>query len=244
MIPDIKKNKTKILAADDDPVLRETFSAFLRDPAYEVFLAMDGADALEKAAANPPDIIFLDLIMPAMDGFETLQKLRNLPETRNTPVIIVTSKTDADTLLKALNLGAADFITKPFMRGDLYRKMENVLRQKSPPQNHETALVDDQPPCLNDAPFEKMRENFIRNFENIYLILVKLIAARDSETLKETLSRLLKSVNFYQFKGAKEKVLQMRLAVHTGDWDKAIETLEVIYNLFRDLQRTLPQTSL
>ena len=102
--------------------------------------ASDGLEALEKNNSNPADIIITDMEMPKMDGFETLATLRKAPETRNTPVIIVTSKTDAETLVKALKLGANDFIAKPFTRGELVQKMVNTLQLK-PLLSHENASL-------------------------------------------------------------------------------------------------------
>lgn len=230
----------KVLIADDDPVVRETFNAFLKEAAFTVYLAVDGQEAIEDAKSYRPDIIFLDLVMPSMDGFEALQQLQTFTETRNIPVIIVTSKTDTETLMRALKLGARDFISKPFLKGDLYRKVDTFVRNAASDNNEKPVVKEKSIAQSEEEKYREMRIEFIRNFEQIYLELVKHTAGYDTEALKETLSNLLNSVNYFKFRGAKEKVLQMRLAVSTGDWASAIDILEILYNLFRDLQRTLP----
>ncbi len=236
------KERVIVLVVDDDPVVRHSFKTFLKETECKVYVGANGEEAVEMAASYSPGIIFLDLVMPKMDGFETLATLRKAPETRNTPVIIVTSKTDAETLVKALKLGANDFIAKPFTRGELVQKMVNTLQLK-PLLSHENASLSNLISHTKETSEKETREDFIRNFENTYLNLVKQIANRDEDILKDELSQLLFSVNQYRFRGVKEKVLQLRLAVSTSDWDKAIDILEYIYNLFRDLQRTLPPVS-
>ena len=102
-----------ILIVDD---VRENIvflSRLLKEQANIVF-AVDGKDALEKATASRPNLILLDISMPGMDGFEVLQCLKSNAQTAKIPVIFVTGIPDTDTEEKGLNLGAVDYITKPF----------------------------------------------------------------------------------------------------------------------------------
>jgi len=104
----VKKN---ILVVDDESSIRESLSGILRDEGYDVSVATDGVTALKKVEEDPPDLIFLDIVMPGIDGLETLQKLKErFPEIY---VIIISAYGTIETAVKALKYGAFDFIEKP-----------------------------------------------------------------------------------------------------------------------------------
>ena len=103
--------KKNILVVDDESSIRESLSGILRDEGYEVSVATDGVMALKKVEEDPPDLIFLDIVMPGIDGLETLQKLKErFPEIY---VIIISAYGTIETAVKALKYGAFDFIEKP-----------------------------------------------------------------------------------------------------------------------------------
>jgi len=104
----VKKN---ILVVDDESSIRESLSGILRDEGYDVSVATDGVTALKRVEEDPPDLIFLDIVMPGIDGLETLQKLKErFPEIY---VIIISAYGTIETAVKALKYGAFDFIEKP-----------------------------------------------------------------------------------------------------------------------------------
>jgi two-component system, NtrC family, nitrogen regulation response regulator NtrX len=104
----VKKN---ILVVDDESSIRESLSGILRDEGYEVSVATDGVTALKRVEEDPPDLIFLDIVMPGIDGLETLQRLKErFPEIY---VIIISAYGTIETAVKALKYGAFDFIEKP-----------------------------------------------------------------------------------------------------------------------------------
>ena len=103
--------KKNILVVDDESSIRESLSGILRDEGYEVSVATDGLTALKKVEEEPPDLVFLDIVMPGIDGLETLQKLKErFPEIY---VIIISAYGTIETAVKALKYGAFDFIEKP-----------------------------------------------------------------------------------------------------------------------------------
>jgi two component, sigma54 specific, transcriptional regulator, Fis family len=103
--------KKNILVVDDESSIRESLSGILRDEGYDVSVATDGLTALKKVEEDPPDLIFLDIVMPGIDGLETLQKLKErFPEIY---VIIISAYGTIETAVKALKYGAFDFIEKP-----------------------------------------------------------------------------------------------------------------------------------
>jgi DNA-binding response OmpR family regulator len=117
----------KILSADDDPVVQQFVSAILNENGYEVYTATDGEQAVAQAKAVLPDLMILDLIMPYRDGYEVLRLLRESPETRAIPVIILSAKSKEEDIIRGLEGGADDFIIKPFNALELVARVRKVL---------------------------------------------------------------------------------------------------------------------
>lgn len=108
----MENNKAKILFVDDDNFLRKVYQAELGEQGYEVILAADGEEGLEKAKIIDPDLIILDMIMPKKSGFEVLTELQNDANTKNIPVIILSNLGQEDDVKKGLDLGAVDYLVK------------------------------------------------------------------------------------------------------------------------------------
>ena len=116
----------KILIVDDEKMNIMTLAFFLKQQ-YEIIVATDGVTALEAAEKHMPDIILLDIIMPDMDGFDVLVKLKNSDTTKNIPVIFITGLSDAGDEEKGLSLGAAGFIAKPFDKSVVKEKIDSIF---------------------------------------------------------------------------------------------------------------------
>ena len=120
-------NKQRILIVDDEKFNRQILSELLL-PDYEVFLAKDGEQAIVCARAMPPpDLILLDVIMPGMDGYEVLQQLRADERTSDIPVIFVTGLTEEEDETKGLNMGAVDYVLKPFRSAVVRARVRNHM---------------------------------------------------------------------------------------------------------------------
>jgi len=117
-----------ILIVDDEPVERETMRILLSGRGYNLVVAPNGAEALEKASALAPDLILLDVMMPGMDGFEVCQRLRADPPLAEVPIIMVTALDDQPTRLRGLEVGADDFLTKPYDRLELRARVQTITR--------------------------------------------------------------------------------------------------------------------
>jgi len=92
-----------------------------------VISAADGAQALRLATEHKPDLIVLDAMMPEMDGFEVLRKLKELPETEDIPVIMLTARKQERDVVTGLSLGARDYLVKPFMPAELLMRIQKIL---------------------------------------------------------------------------------------------------------------------
>ncbi len=122
-------HKKKILLVDDSRTVLLMHQLLLADRGYELLTARDGEDALEKALAARPDLIFLDVIMPGMDGFATCQALRAHETTRDIPIIMVTTSNEPENVQRGFECGCSDYITKPFNDNELLDKLERYLHQ-------------------------------------------------------------------------------------------------------------------
>lgn len=123
----------KILVVDDEAILVETIAYNLEQAGYQVTTAADGASALEAAHRELPDLIVLDLMLPEMDGLEVCRQLRRESATAQTPIIMLTAKSDEIDKVVGLEVGADDYVTKPFGRRELLARVRALLRRSEYP---------------------------------------------------------------------------------------------------------------
>jgi len=122
--------KPKILVVDDEEKNLKLLSIILQSGNYDIQTATNGREALEKTREYSPDLILLDVMMPEMDGFETCRRLREDPDTRFIPVVMVTALGDQESRNRGLDAGADDFLTKPVDRTEVLIRAKNLLRVK------------------------------------------------------------------------------------------------------------------
>lgn len=127
--------KTTILAADDDPQLLRLVMRNLQFEGYEVLPASNGQQALEEIEAHVPDLVLLDVMMPKMDGFTVCQHVR---EFSSVPIIIVTARGQDQDKVRGLDLGADDYLTKPFSVDEMLARVRAVLRRAQFTVNEQT----------------------------------------------------------------------------------------------------------
>jgi two-component system alkaline phosphatase synthesis response regulator PhoP len=117
----------KILVIDDEPDLLRMVELRLKANQYRVFCARDGKTGLEIAAQKHPDLIILDIMMPVMNGIEALRALKQTSGTSSIPVIMLSQKRETHSIIDAQNLGASDYILKPFQTKDLIKSVEKYI---------------------------------------------------------------------------------------------------------------------
>ncbi len=119
----------RILVADDDPDILQVVRVNLELEGYDVETALDGQEAVDKAIAAPPDLILLDIMMPRMDGLTALHRIRGHSVTGNTSIILLTARGLPEDRVRGLELGADDYITKPFDVSELVARVKAVMRR-------------------------------------------------------------------------------------------------------------------
>ncbi len=123
----------KILVVDDEAVLVETIAYNLEQAGYQVITAADGGSALEAARRETPDLVILDIMLPEMDGLEVCRQLRREHTTATIPIMMLTAKGDEIDKVVGLEVGADDYVTKPFGRRELLARVRALLRRADYP---------------------------------------------------------------------------------------------------------------
>lgn len=137
--------EARLLVVEDDPNILELLSASLRFAGFDVATAMTGSDAVQVARAGRPDLVVLDVMLPDLDGFEVIRRLRDGGV--RTPVVFLTARDGTDDKIRGLTLGGDDYVTKPFSLEELTARIRAVLRRV-------TTRSGEAPPRLTFADLE------------------------------------------------------------------------------------------
>jgi two-component system NtrC family sensor kinase len=135
---------SRILIVEDTPANIQVLTATLRERGYQVSVATNGHQALEVVARVHPDLILLDVVMPEMDGFETCRRLKASEQWRQIPIIFLTAKTDAADIVKGFDLGAVDYVGKPFNAHELLARVNTHLTIDRLRRENERLLLESQ----------------------------------------------------------------------------------------------------
>ena len=142
--------KSKILVVEDEPDAIDLLAFNLKNAGFEISTAMDGAEALKKARLMAPDLILLDIMLPEVDGLEVCKILRRDPVTAGVPIIMLTAKAAEIDRIVGLELGADDYVTKPFSPRELLLRIKKLLaRHQSPAEKLDQIRAGD---LLIDIP--------------------------------------------------------------------------------------------
>jgi DNA-binding response OmpR family regulator len=118
-----------VLVVDDDPVILKLLEVNFEMEGFTVYTASDGAMGLERAKATMPDAIILDVMMPKMTGHEVAAALKDDPKTARIPILFVTAKAQSTDIARGLDIGVADYVTKPFDPLDLVSRVQAVIER-------------------------------------------------------------------------------------------------------------------
>lgn len=124
--------KHRILICDDDPLLIELISFRLKAKGFDVITASDGEEALAKLASAQPSLIVLDAMMPRLDGFEVLSRMKSDDAVSHIPVIMLTARKGEKDIVSALQRGADDYLVKPFIPEELLARLSKLLARQAP----------------------------------------------------------------------------------------------------------------
>ena len=122
----------KVLVCDDEPYIVESVSYVVRKAGYEVVVAEDGLEALNAVKREKPDLVFLDIMMPKISGYEVCRQVKEDPATRSAYIVMLTARGQEEDERRALDMGADEFMTKPFSPRKMRAKLDEILGQPGP----------------------------------------------------------------------------------------------------------------
>lgn len=261
-LSEIFNRPPRILVADDDWLNRDLLKAYLSTSGCEVTTAVDGREALDAALKQPPDLALVDVQMPRMDGLALCQALKGNPSTRFMPVVIVTALDTEEEKLKALEVGADDFVTKPYSSVILLTRVRSLLRIKKLHDEVESRnrllrqvldrfLAEDVTDVILTDP-----ERYMKLGGDVRLVTVLFADIRGftrfterntAEHVIETLNRIYQALSkvVFDHQGTFDKYLGDGFMAFYGapvsgvdDAKRAVDTALEMQRLFRDLRKT------
>jgi two-component system, OmpR family, phosphate regulon response regulator PhoB len=151
-----------VLVVEDDDAISMVLNYNLDKEGYDVGLAKDGEEAMIMAAERSPDLVILDWMLPKVQGIEVCRRLRAKPETRNTPIIMLTARGEESDRIRGLDLGADDYVTKPFSTTELLARVRAVMRRIRP------GLADDRL-VFGDIVMDRVSHRVKRGERDVHL---------------------------------------------------------------------------
>jgi two-component system OmpR family response regulator len=190
--------EARLLVVDDEPNIRELLSASLRFAGFEVATAADGQQALATATAFRPDLLVLDVMMPGLDGFGVVRRMRQNGST--TPVLFLTARDAAEDKVSGLTLGGDDYVTKPFSLDEVLARIRAVLRRsKGIPQTTEAPRLTFADIELDEESHEVLKDGRLVSLSPTEFKLLRYLMANAGRVLSK--AQILDHVWNYDFNG-------------------------------------------
>ncbi|HOV85553.1 MAG TPA: response regulator [Syntrophobacteraceae bacterium] len=224
---------TTVLVVEDDPDILNLVSYNLRIAGFSVLSAPEGHEALGLAKQHLPDLIVLDLMIPGLDGFEVCKELKKTSATRNIPIIMLTARGEEIDRIVGLELGADDYMVKPFSPRELILRIRAVLRRTGSDRRDETLLQKEGIQVSLESHKVWVEGNEVILTATEFKLLVELLRAPGKV---HTRDQLLDKVWGYHFEGYARTVDThvRRLRQKLGVYSEAVETVRGVGYRFRD----------
>jgi putative two-component system response regulator len=198
-----RQNKDTVLMVDDDPANLQVLQAILEGQGCRLLTARNGAAALSLAAQEKPDVILLDIMMPEMNGFSVCRNLKADPATFEIPVIFLAAPERTEDKVRGLEMGAVDYITKPFQPEEVIARVTTHLTLRY--LERQLRIANTELKELNenlDKKVEERSQQLIRSRDSIIFVMAKMTEARDDDTGKH-LERICRYVEILAMELAK-----------------------------------------
>lgn len=178
-------SSTRLLVIDDDKALLRGAGETLKREGFQVLLADNGKTGIQLAAEQMPDLVICDLMMPPPDGLEVLKTLSANPATAAIPFVFLTARTGENDKISSLDLGADDYVTKPFNKAELLARVRSLLRRKGVTQAEERGRLENEISSLR-VEIAELIEKFSSDHETLAEAMAGMLAMRDNETEEHT----------------------------------------------------------
>ena len=222
----------RVLVVDDEPAVRRALERALRLDSYEVALAADGEEALDSLASSPADAVILDIAMPRLDGLEVCRRMRQAGD--RTPVLMLTARDAIDDRVKGLDVGADDYLVKPFALRELQARVRALLRRTNDGADSEVLRYADL--VLDPVAHEVRRGERVIELSKTEFLLLELFLQHPRQVL--TRSTIFEHVWGYDF-GPTSNALgvymgYLRRKTEAGGEPRLLHTIRGVGYVLRD----------
>lgn len=213
-----------ILVVEDDEDILQLLRYNLESAGYDVATASNGLDALNLAKRQPPCLVLLDLMLPGMDGFDVCKELKRVPETAETPIIMLTARGEEVDRIVGLELGADDYVVKPFSPREIILRVRAVLRRHNPGEPNRQTWIRDGLAVDLEAHKAEVDGDEVLLTATEFKLLAELIR---NQGRVQTRDQLLNTVWGYEFDGYARTVDThvRRLRQKLGAYSHMVETV-------------------
>ena len=225
--------KDIILVVEDDEDILQLLRYNLETAGYDVQTAADGLEALNKARKQPPNLVLLDLMLPGMDGFDVCKELKKSPDTSEVPIIMLTARGEEVDRIVGLELGADDYVVKPFSPREIALRIRAVLRRHGGVEPQRSTWQRDGLAVDMEAHKAEVDGNEVLLTATEFKLLAELIR---NQGRVQTRDQLLNTVWGYEFDGYARTVDThiRRLRQKLGGYSRMVETVRGVGYRFRD----------
>jgi CheY-like chemotaxis protein len=232
---DFEPDKVKILVIDDSDVIRNSLKKFLSEYDVDVITCNDGLEGLQKAVETKPQLIFMDLLMPNLDGIKLLRVLKVLEDLKHIPVIVISSHTDKMNVLAAMEAGAERIVSKPLVKESLIKSINEVL-------GHNFLVSAKRVTKFTTVEKDEISKELKRFFANSIIqkkdSLLKLVSNKNTELLKIMLHELKGSSGTAGFSKIYElcKEIENILSVPQNSWKEINSKCELLVKGLNEIE--------
>ncbi len=202
--------KVKILVVDDSDIIRRTLAKFFEEYVVEVISCLDGLEGIQKALQHTPDLIFLDLMMPNLDGVKMLKVIKVIDDLKNVPVIVISGNTNKSNVLLAMESGADKVIPKPLQKETIINSVNEVLGNELLKNSKRTNLTEQE----NKEILNHLSRIFMEHYPVKKLKIEKALETKNKDLLSELI---------HEMKGAGGTIGYPIISVICRDIEKTIE---------------------
>ncbi|MCE5270255.1 response regulator transcription factor [bacterium] len=223
-----------VLLVEDDEDILELLRYNLSEEGYTVDGAVTGEEALRLIVTKLPDLVILDLMLPGLDGMEVCKMIKRDPKTSHIPIVMLTAKSEDSDIVAGLELGADDYITKPFSPRVLIARVRAVLRRKSKEQTDETSTIQLHDLVINPGRHEVLAENSQVELTSTEFRVLHFLARRPGWVF--TRNQIVEGVHGYDYP-VTERSIDFQIASlrkKLGPAGKYIRTVRGVGYRFKD----------
>lgn len=230
-----ESEKIRVLIVDDSDVIKFSLRNFFKEYDFEVIVSNDGLEGIEKARIHTPHVIFLDLMMPNLDGLKMLQVLKVLDELKDIPVIVISGNTSKQNVLRAIEAGAVKVLSKPLHKEQIKKSLREILGEEIFDRSRKLEVENE----TEEEMTKQMKKFFFNSFSSKIPLLKNYVNTKNKEKAYEIIHQLKGAGATAGFPAITETSIKVEELLNTENilWDKVAEFNDIIQKTFEDIEQ-------